>query len=114
MARRAVGLSVTSTVIGGEGFRGGGGVVDPINTVSTTAVAAAIAVLVADGASPTQAHVTTLNSAWTTLLAGTGGIPAVTDVVLSYDTTAVGSRSVLEAAVRKLLDGVRASNDFAH
>lgn len=31
------------------------------------AFAAALAVLVADGASPTQAHVTTANSAWTTL-----------------------------------------------
>lgn len=37
--------------------------------VDTTAVAAAIAVLVADAASPTAAHVTTLNGAWTTLLA---------------------------------------------
>lgn len=34
--------------------------------VAPTAVAAAIATLVADGASPTQAHVTTLNNAWTT------------------------------------------------
>jgi hypothetical protein len=32
------------------------------------AVVAAMAVLVADGASPTQAHVNTLNSAWGTLL----------------------------------------------
>jgi len=37
--------------------------------VSTTALEAAMAVLVADGASPTQAHVNTANSALTTLLA---------------------------------------------
>jgi len=52
---------------------------------STTAVAAAIGVLVADGASPTQAHVTTLNSAWTTLLAA---IVAQVALVSTADTAA--------------------------
>lgn len=37
--------------------------------MSTTAVAAAIGVLVADAAAPTQAHVNTANAAWITLLA---------------------------------------------
>jgi hypothetical protein len=127
MARKAYGLGVTSTTIGGEGFRGGSGVADPVNTVSTADTVAAladvvadVAVLVADAASPTQAHVTTLDghlttlvAAWDALLAGTGGIPSVSDIVLSYDTTAVGNRSVLKRGIQRLLDGVAATNDFA-
>lgn len=126
MARHAFGLNVNSTTIGGEGFRGGSHVADPINTVSTAAtvsalaaVVADVAVLVADGASPTQGHVntlnghlTTLNSAWAALLAGTGGIPAATDVVLSYEATAVGSRSVLQRAVNRLMRACAATDDL--
>ncbi len=190
MARRAVGLSVTSTVIGGEGFRGGGHVADPINSAgsaaavtaigtSSTAITATAALIATDNTNlttdvttnigadntaveaaivalegdPTDqgsaAHIATLRTAWNTmkthittlgthrtslgthsgtattdastlatrntaLAAAVAPAPAATGVVLSYDTTEVGSRSVLEAAVRKLLDGVRASDDFAH
>jgi hypothetical protein len=128
MARRAVGVSLTSTVIGHEGFKGAGHVADPINTVSPTATTAAlsqvstdVAVLVADGATPTQAHVTTLNghlttlnSSYSALIAGSGPVPPSSDVVLSYDTAAVGSRSALERAIAVLLHNVMASNDFAH
>ncbi len=127
MARRAVGLNVTSTRIGAEGFRGGGHTTDPINTVSTSATVAALAVvdlntatLVAQGATPLQADVNTLaanvallDTAVATLVAGTGPIPPQVDVVLSYDTTAVGNLSVLERAIAVLLRNVRSSNDFA-
>lgn len=126
MARRAVGLTVTNAIIGSEGFRASGHVADPVNTVSTTDTAAAladvvadVAVLVADGASPTQAHVTTLdghlttlNAAWAALLAGTGGVPTATDIVVSYDTTNVASRSILRRGIDVLLTNVEASDDL--
>ena len=190
MARRAVGLNVTATVIGGEGFRGGGHVADPVNasgsaaavtaigTSSTsitataaliatdntnlttdvttnlggdnTAVEAAIVALEGDPADQkTDAHTAAVRSAWntmkghlttlgthrtslgthsgtatsdastlatrnTTLAAAVAGSPAQTDIVLSYETTNVGNRSVLERGVRQLLDGVKSSDDFAH
>lgn len=202
MAQKAVGLTVTSTTIGAEGFVGGDRVADPINaagaatdvtdiatssaaitataaliatdntdlttattdigtsstaitataallatdatdigTTSDAAVEASIAVLEADGAVPTQAHVNDLRALWntmrtrvatfvtnsgtattdastlatqsTSLTADVAPTPAATDVVLSYDTTAVGNRSVLRRAVNRLLDGVAATNDFA-
>ena len=73
--------SITSSAAG----KVGGGAV-PATAASTTAVAAAIGVLVADGAIPTQAHVNTLNSAWTTLLAG---VTAVNGSIASADATLV-------------------------
>jgi hypothetical protein len=189
MARRAVGLTVTSAVNGRAGLRGGGHVADPVNGAGVAAAAAAIAVdslaitataaLIAtdntnlttdvttnlggdntavedavaalEGDPPDQgsaAHVATLRTVWNTmkghlttlgthrtslgthsgtatsdavdlasdsddLTAGVAPTPAATDVVLSYDTTAVGNRSQLRLATLQLLDGVAASNDFA-
>lgn len=66
----------TGQIGGQNNAKIGGGNVD------TTAVAADVATLVADGATPTQAHVTTLAADWATLLGGYTG-----DVVISYDTT---------------------------
>lgn len=82
------------------------------------AVAAAIAVLVADGASPTQAHVTTLDNAFTTFATkqaalktavdlvktDTAAAAAVTgDAVLSIDTTNVSSITRLKRVIDALL-----------
>lgn len=52
--------------------------------------AAALAVLVADGASPTQAHVTTANTAYTALAATLGG-----DINVTVNTTTVNTRNKL-------------------
>ncbi len=87
---------------------------------ATTTVAANIATLVADGATPTQGHVNTLNTNWGTYLTALNANNAllVTDaaniaidstsitgssganVTLSYDTTAVTSMNQLRAALR--------------
>lgn len=70
-----------------------------------TAVAAAIATLVADGASPTQAHVTTLNNAWTTLkglIDGQTGANATLLIDLSQIANMNQVRSVLRAFERAL------------
>jgi hypothetical protein len=65
--------------------------------VSTTAVANAVAALVADGASPTQAHVTTLNSAWGTLLTAIGTLN--TAIGAADTAAAVPSLTAATAAV---------------
>lgn len=74
-------------------------------TVVTTraALVAAMAVLVADAASPTQAHVTTADAALTAYLADAApGVPANTDVVVSVDVANVVTRSALRAALRRV------------
>lgn len=83
------------------------GSADPVNgaTVVTTqaAMVAAMAVLVADGVLPTQAHVTTANSALTAFLADVAARPAQTDVVLSVDLANVATITLLRRAVNALL-----------
>lgn len=80
---------------------------------ATATVAADIATLVADGASPTQAHVNALNTAWGTFLtAFTAYVAAVTaldaglvdaNVTLVVDTTAVTKVNQVKAALASLL-----------
>jgi hypothetical protein len=84
--------------------------------IDYTAFAAALAVLVADGASPTQAHVTTANNAWTTLkalvdtaIADALLVPAVSaDVVLVINGTQVVTKNKLDEilrGMRQLIEG---------
>lgn len=73
----------------------------PVGQTNIADVTAALAVLVADAASPTQAHVTTLNTAMTTFLAN--------DVVLMINSSAnVASKNKLDEilrAMRRLVEG---------
>lgn len=68
------------------------------NLPATTTVAANIATLVADGASPTQAHVTTLNGNWTTYLAALSA--AIT--AASHDLSVVFNDSTLDTVDKKV------------
>lgn len=135
MARAAFGCTL-GTAIGpaGEGrFTPLSGAVTPSSTAATTAdtntgtaagtlttnVAAAVAVLVADAASPTQAHVTTLNTAWGLLAtaiaaAKTSTAAAVTgaaqaNAVLDIDTAVITTQNGVRAAVRSLLRAIEGS-----
>jgi hypothetical protein len=65
---------------------------DPVALAVT--VAAAVAVLVADGATPTQAHVTTLNTAYTALAATQ--MAAADGVGISINTANVTTRNQLK------------------
>lgn len=108
MARNAVSCKVQARLANGTAvITGHARPVDPVNGATTAAdqaaVAAAVATLVADAASPTQAHVTTLNSAWGTLAADIAPVPAAADVVISYNATTVVSRDTLRQAVDQLL-----------
>lgn len=64
------------------------------------ALAAAVAVLVADGASPTQAHVTTTNAALPTIQG---------DLCVSYDTAKITTVNQLKKACDALLQAARGS-----
>ena len=59
---------------------------------------AALAVLVADGASPTQAHVTTANNAYTSLKA-----IWAKDFVVDYDRATINTDNLKNQAIRAIL-----------
>jgi hypothetical protein len=82
-----------------------------VNTDATT-VADNVATLVADGASPTQAHVTTLNTNWGTLvtdlaLATTAASTQATaingDVTVMWNASTITHRNQMRAALRAAL-----------
>lgn len=135
MARRAVGVTLGQSL--GEGrYSVSAGMVTPASvaagtakTDSTTAagtlttnVAAAVAVLVADAALPTQAHVNTLNTAWgllataiaAALVSATAAEAAVNasakDMVLDFDTTNIASMNAVKAALNSATQILRGSD----
>ena len=87
---------------------------DPVNAstevASETAVEAAVAVLEADAAAPTQAHVNDLRTVWDALVADLATPPNRTAVVLSIDTAAVTTISDLRKAVAAILRAVEGSS----
>lgn len=102
MARRAISLTVVSTTL--PSFSGGGHV--DIGADQTT-VAANVATLVADAGTPTQGHVTTLNTNWGLLNTDLNG-----DIVLSYNVSNVVSNNVLIAGLREIISRLQGSNDL--
>lgn len=67
---------------------------------ASTDVAAAVAVLVADAASPTEAHVTDLNDAWTPFLASET-LSRAGQLSISYDSTMTLNQ--IKASVKEAL-----------
>lgn len=75
----------------------------PLGRVDIAAITAAVATLVADGATPTQAHVTALNAAYALLIAP--------DVVLLINSSAnVASKNKLDEIMRNMRRIVEGSN----
>lgn len=84
-----------------------------------TAVEAAIAVLEADAASPTQGHVNSLRTVWNTMktdgataktataAAKTAG--AAANVVLDIDTAVATTQNSVRAAVREIMQALKGS-----
>lgn len=88
---------------GRKQYTAGGGVA-PVVTATSATVAADVATLVADGATPTQAHVTTLNTDWAALLAQINALAAETgDFYFSYDVAKITTLNDLNTA----LDSIR-------
>lgn len=118
MARIAFGCTLGGDL--GQGrFGSSAGSVPPAATSAaiaagtlTTNVAAAVAALVADGASPTQAHVTTLNTAWgllATAIAAANTAAAAANVVLDIDTSVVTTQNGVRHALRVLDHALKGS-----
>lgn len=91
-----------------------------VDTLQVT-VAANVATLVADGASPTQGHVNTLNTNYALLATATntlqgdiatGSTASNTSVVVCFDAAAVITRTALRAAIAALLVTVESSNSL--
>lgn len=75
-----------------------------LTAADQAAVAAALATLVADGASPTQAHVTTLGTAWATALTNS---TAQGDAVLLFNPATVLTVSKLKRILDATLQAVK-------
>lgn len=108
MSNVAVTVTLNQALPGGQYSTTNGTLADPNGTApATTTVAANIATLVADGASPTQAHVTTLNTNWGTFLtaytAYAGGVGALTaNATFMFDPAAVTTMNQLRAILREI------------
>ena len=82
----------------------------------TTAVEAAVAVLEADGASPTQAHVNSLRTVWNTMKAdaivAAATVPAG-GVAVTIDLAQITTRTKLRAALDAVMFNLQGSNLLA-
>lgn len=98
MALAAVNVTIGQS-LGGGAYSSSvkGGSAPDFATVTTD-----VATLVADGASPTQAHVTSLNTAYTALAAAING-----DVTVVWNGATITSVSQLKAALDRALEGAR-------
>lgn len=74
-----------------------------------------LATLVADGVSPTQAHVTTVAADWTALKAiiDANQTAAAAAVVITVDKTAITDQGMLNDIFRRALDTFRAAGYHA-
>lgn len=114
MANRVITVTLNQSIPGGYSISTGT-LADPNGTPPSTAtVAADVATLVADGASPTQAHVTTLNTDWGTFLTAEttyrGGVSALTaNASFFYDPSAVTTMNQALAILRAIEHRLRGS-----
>lgn len=95
MARKGFGVSIVTDLGNGQ-FQVSGSVNE-----GTTSLDAAVAVLVADAAAPTQAHVTTANTALTAFK-----VPAL---AVNYDDTQITSLNRLKRALDEVLRQAQSS-----
>lgn len=74
----------------------------------STAFEAALATLVADGATPTQAHVTAVNSAWTTLKTAKVAYETATagNLVVLVDAAVLTTSNAAKWALKRALQGL--------
>lgn len=108
MSNVAITVTLNHAIPDGQFSTSNGTLADPNGTApSTTTVAADIATLVADGASPTQGHVNTLNTDWGTFLTAytsyAGGVGALTaNATFMFDPAAVTNMNQLRAILREI------------
>lgn len=106
MARFAVGAKKFAVHNGVPSFTVGH-IDDPVGGTAEQGIVSATATLVADGATPTQAHVTTLN---TNLTSFNNNLAAAKDVIVSFDASTITSRSQLRQALAAIGQFLESSN----
>ncbi len=99
MARVSAGCTLRTTLANNAGFVIASGASRAIP--SQAAVEAAVAVLEADAASPTQAHVTSLRAAWDAFVLATTGHDTA-HMVVDYDNAALTTGNAIRAAMREI------------
>lgn len=107
MALAAVNVTIGQSLGGGAYSSSVKGGSIPV-FAATTSVAADVATLVADGASPTQAHVNTLNTDWGTFSTAYTALNAAIngDVTVIWNGAVITSRNQLRAALQAALSAV--------
>jgi hypothetical protein len=83
--------------------------------IDYTAFAAALADAVADGATPTEAHVTAVNDAWTTLKAAIDAAvaqPTSTGVIVQVDLAQVATITKLRAVFNDIIETAKGNSLF--
>lgn len=112
-----VGITITKD---STGFQATAGIGDQVAAVAAaqgahkTSFETALATLVADGASPTQAHVTSANSAYTTLKTDIGAMNLPSGcAILIYDTANVTNFNDLKNALAAALNAVRGNGTLS-
>jgi hypothetical protein len=106
MARAAFVCTLRTTFPGNGGYAFASGSAAP--QPSQAAVEAAVAVLEADGASPTQAHVTSLRAAWDTLVTALG-VYGGGDALLDFNASTLTTQNAVRAALREFERAVAGS-----
>jgi hypothetical protein len=113
MARMAFAFTCDRSTSENERFSGGP-VADMVAAsgyaAAKTAFEAALATLVADGASPTQAHVTAADAAYTTLAATLAAPPSKTDMVVSIDMTNVPRLTTVKRAFDQVIQSLASAS----
>ena len=106
MARVSYGCTLRTTLAQNAGFVMTSGSGGPIP--SQAAVEAAVATLEADGATPTQAHVTALRGVWNTLVSGLNAHDTGS-MVMDYDNAVLTTQNAVRAALRELQQTIAGS-----
>lgn len=122
MATVGISLTVGTRLTDGAGYKTGersatnkqiGDQVAALATAKSgadkTAFEAALAQLVTDGATPTQAHVTAANSAYTTYAADIAAVSLPGDMIVIFNTTNVASVNDFKRALDAALQAALAS-----
>ena len=107
MARVAFYASVSGTRNGQVNVTAAGTADEPYAGAAASKVSTDVATLVADGATPTQAHVNTLNTDFTAFQAAATG-----SVVATIDKSAVTNLNQLKAALDRIFREAQQSNQF--
>lgn len=109
MAIQALKITLGPSLGAGGGYAAQGATTSQPANASTAATEATVATLEADGASPTQAHVTALRAAWDAYVTAAGLLTAAPtgNLVVLYDDAVITDGNRFASALREALNAAR-------